>query len=351
MGNAASLGCVRLQTVDAKWIYDNCAAGTLVTVYDSPNPGPLGKPDRFVDTITPELDNGWDPTDPDPNNPWKNLLFDTGYFVTELSLSEISSPLTSGSAYPLQVKLDASGPVPDISWSSSNPDVAQVDHTGQLLALNEGVSTITVSCGSHQSSITVQVSGNLLPFSDVIPGSWYYPFVRHSYEQKLLLGTGDRIFSPDDNVTKAQLAQILYNLAGSPTPDWEPPRLNDIYHRDWFRTSAQWGSNHHLFPSSTPHHFSPEKLLTREEVIYALHQYYTVIANQDGVSSYSLVDYSDANLVSEVALPAMCWAVEHGLLSGTDAGELLPHDPVTRVETAVILKQFCNVLENMDQAI
>ncbi len=71
LGNNASLGCVRLCCRDAKWIYDNLDFGTIVTVYDSSNPGPLGKPaPERVDTNSPN--KGWDPTDPDPNNPWKN---------------------------------------------------------------------------------------------------------------------------------------------------------------------------------------------------------------------------------------------------------------------------------------
>ncbi len=72
LGAPASLGCVRLQTVDAKWVYDNCAQGTKVTVYDGKDPGPLGKPARAVDYISPEQDNGWDPTDPREENPWRS---------------------------------------------------------------------------------------------------------------------------------------------------------------------------------------------------------------------------------------------------------------------------------------
>ena len=44
LGQTASHGCIRLSVGDAKWIYDNCALGTKVTVYSSSNPGPLGKP-------------------------------------------------------------------------------------------------------------------------------------------------------------------------------------------------------------------------------------------------------------------------------------------------------------------
>ena len=68
LGEVASLGCVRLQTADAKWIYDHCPAGTRVTIYDGDEAGPLGKPARAVDKVPDDC--GWDPTDPRPENPW-----------------------------------------------------------------------------------------------------------------------------------------------------------------------------------------------------------------------------------------------------------------------------------------
>ncbi len=70
LGTAASAGCVRLAVVDVKWIYDWCASGTRVIIYDDEkDPGPLGKPEAIViDAKDPN--RGWDPTDPDPANPW-----------------------------------------------------------------------------------------------------------------------------------------------------------------------------------------------------------------------------------------------------------------------------------------
>lgn len=58
---------------DAKWIYDNCVPGTKVEFYTSSNPGPLGKPTAQKITEDEEVRN-WDPTDPDPNNPWKKYV-------------------------------------------------------------------------------------------------------------------------------------------------------------------------------------------------------------------------------------------------------------------------------------
>lgn len=67
LGTTASHGCVRLTVADAKWIYDNCPSGTKVTIYNAKNPGPLGKPSA----IKVSGYSGWDPTDPDPANPYK----------------------------------------------------------------------------------------------------------------------------------------------------------------------------------------------------------------------------------------------------------------------------------------
>lgn len=95
LGSNASLGCVRLTVADAKWICDNCPAGTVTNIV-SENSDPLPKPEvikisdnipaecgGYVTTWLPENHNArpikwvqkkiyvaWDPTDPDPNNPW-----------------------------------------------------------------------------------------------------------------------------------------------------------------------------------------------------------------------------------------------------------------------------------------
>ena len=70
LGDYASLGCVRLQTKDAKWIYENCKPGTIVTIYESENPGALGKPEKDWQDLANSIVPTWDPTDPDQTNPW-----------------------------------------------------------------------------------------------------------------------------------------------------------------------------------------------------------------------------------------------------------------------------------------
>lgn len=70
LGETASAGCIRLDVADAKWIYDNCPAGTTVRLYRGNQAEPLQP--QMPQKIDPQdtLRRGWDPTDPDPQNPW-----------------------------------------------------------------------------------------------------------------------------------------------------------------------------------------------------------------------------------------------------------------------------------------
>lgn len=66
LGSSASAGCIRVMASDAKWLMEHCDEGTEVEIYEDEDPGPLGKP---VSILVAETEQ-WDPSDPDPANPW-----------------------------------------------------------------------------------------------------------------------------------------------------------------------------------------------------------------------------------------------------------------------------------------
>lgn len=92
LGTTASHGCIRLTCGDAKWIYDNCALGTTVKIINGTSKNdPLGKPKAM------KISTGWDPTDPNPENPWHNQRLKITY--TGPKSVEYNSKLKDLSSY------------------------------------------------------------------------------------------------------------------------------------------------------------------------------------------------------------------------------------------------------------
>ena len=74
LGTTCSHGCVRLNVEGAKWIYDNCPLNTKVIIFNGTSKDdPLGKP--VVKKVDASKKMGWDPTDPNPNNPYNKISF------------------------------------------------------------------------------------------------------------------------------------------------------------------------------------------------------------------------------------------------------------------------------------
>lgn len=86
LGTRASHGCVRLCTRDAKWIFDNIPFGTQVHVVDDKN-GPPAEPVPMRITEAPY--KNWDPTDPDPMNPYNRTPPEQLTYFTHTSASAL----------------------------------------------------------------------------------------------------------------------------------------------------------------------------------------------------------------------------------------------------------------------
>ncbi len=115
LGEKASAGCIRLSVADAKWIYENCPAGTKVEIFDSPEMGPLGKPVALKIPLD-HLYRGWDPMDPRSENPWHQLgLTMTGIEDISIEVGENPNYLAKVKAFDIDgitpAKLEVSGTV------------------------------------------------------------------------------------------------------------------------------------------------------------------------------------------------------------------------------------------------
>ena len=122
LGTTASAGCVRLSVLDAKWIYDNIGSGTIVEFYSDSNPGPLGKPGAKKISGN-ETCRNWDPTDPDGNNPWKNVVENTHTPASTVTTEPIQTPVPEQTPEP-SITPEAT-PVPEPETTSEPEPTAE----------------------------------------------------------------------------------------------------------------------------------------------------------------------------------------------------------------------------------
>lgn len=140
LGTTASHGCVRLTVADSKWIYDNCPSGTKVVIYSSSNPGPLGKPK--AKKMSGYM--GWDPTDPDPANPYFVKVKSFKLNKKKVTLTVGKGKKSAGTKLKAYAFRPKNAMKKEVRFSSSNPKIATVNQKGEVKAKKAGSCKIYV---------------------------------------------------------------------------------------------------------------------------------------------------------------------------------------------------------------
>ena len=135
------------------------------------------------------------------------------------------------------------------------------------------------------------------------------------------------------------LATILYRLAGEPDSKAENV-YSDVADAAWYTEAVLWASEAGVVTGYGDGTFGPEDNITREQMAamlyrYAAYQKYDVTATSD------LQGFSDAGSISAWALEALEWAHAEQLINGRSTTTIVPGGSATRAEAATILMRFC----------
>ncbi len=176
-----------------------------------------------------------------------------------------------------------------------------------------------------------------LPFTDVT-GHWALDSIRKVYDLGLMTGTKATRFSPDTALNRAMLVTILYRLEGSPAVS-SASVYTDVAAGTWYTDAVAWAAQHGITVGYGNGRFGPQDDITREQMAAILYRY-AQYKSYDTTASANLRGYTDAGSISGWALDALQWANGAGLISGRSASLLVPAGSTTRAETAVILVRF-----------
>ena len=164
---------------------------------------------------------------------------------------------------------------------------------------------------------------------------WYDAGIVGCVDRGIMTGTSAAEFSPELELTRAQMVQILARIAGADLESYEPgDKFKDVPKDAWYAEAVEWALENDITEGISDDEFSPDTAVTREQ--FATFMY--ALNGEDSIVDLSV--YTDSDQISDWAAAPMMWAVRFGMITGTTATTLSPKSTATRAQTAVIVNQY-----------
>ena len=177
-----------------------------------------------------------------------------------------------------------------------------------------------------------------LPFRDVSKRDWYYDDVVYVYRKGYMDGMSSTRFGGELNTTRGQIVTILWRLTGEPRATRNNP-FNDVSSRQYYYDAISWAYDAGVVDGFDARTFKPDQNVTREQLAAILYRYAKYMNLSTSGSAY-LAKYRDADKIANWAYDAMAWANYRGLINGTSATRIDPKGYATRAQIAAILHRF-----------
>ena len=177
-----------------------------------------------------------------------------------------------------------------------------------------------------------------LGFLDVSRNDWFYSAVEYVVNHDVMSGVSDSSFAPNATLTRGMLVQILYNLEDRPDNNGINI-FTDVTTDAWYTDAVIWANNENIVSGMGEGIFAPNAEITREQMALMLYNY-AQYKEYDVSASAELSAFTDGADVSSWASHAVQWAVAEGLMSGMGNGTLAPQGTATRAEVSSIMMRF-----------
>lgn len=174
-----------------------------------------------------------------------------------------------------------------------------------------------------------------MPFIDVNADDWFYDAVQYVFDKGIMTGTGATTFEPGTSTTRGMIVSILHRLEGSPVVTNE--NFSDVIIDDWYGQAVAWASSEGIVGGYGDGTFQPEKDITREEMASILYRY-SLYKGYDVSDRADLSGYTDAP--SAWAMEVMQWANAEGVINGMTDTTLDAQGNATRAQVAAMFQRY-----------
>lgn len=177
-------------------------------------------------------------------------------------------------------------------------------------------------------------------FTDMLSG-WAHAGLDFCVERGLLSGTSATTLAPNSKMSRAMLVAVLYSLEGKPAVNGNN-LYTDVVTGSWYDNPVRWATGCGIVSGTGNNCFTPNGNVTREQIAAILYRY-AIYKGYDFTPAAELSDYPDWAKISLFARAGMKWSVGSGIISGKLISGKTYLDPLghaSRAEVAAILMSF-----------
>ena len=162
----------------------------------------------------------------------------------------------------------------------------------------------------------------------------------------IMNGTGADTFSPDDTITRAQFATMFYRLAGQPEAS-DNARFTDLT-EDWYKKAVSWAAANGIITGTSDTTFSPDDTVTREQIAAIFYRYAKSkgldVSIDDSDITSALEGYNDYSDISDYAKIPVAWCFKENVMfihsvTGYEYA-IYPKVAPSRADTATMFRKF-----------
>jgi tRNA threonylcarbamoyladenosine modification (KEOPS) complex Pcc1 subunit len=220
-------------------------------------------------------------------------------------------------------------------------EISYTDNEDGTHSITMPYGDITVDAKFKEIPVVSSEEPQPLPFVDVQESDWYYNAVAYVYGNQLFAGIDEANFAPDTPMSRAMLVTVLWRLEDQKDVNAEQI-FSDVLPGTYYAKAVSWANSQEIVQGYGNETFGPQDNITREQMARILYKY-AQYKGYDTSAAASLDAFHDASRVSPWALDAVKWAAASQILSGKGSGLLDPSGTATRAEAASILMRLINL--------
>lgn len=190
-------------------------------------------------------------------------------------------------------------------------------------------------------STTVKVVDTSKNFNDVSRNDWFHSAADFVTSRGLFQGMDAVTFAPNATMSRAMIVTVLHNLEDN--PDYGRYNYLTDAQDTWYATAATWATYNGYISGYPDLTFRGDENITREQLAVILYRYAGYPDAYDFVNT-PIYDYYDYESISSYAWEAMYWAVNSGVLYTSGGNHLAPQQYATRAEVAQTFQNLVEYL-------